>query len=287
MEGMGLASQRFMRRLTILGTVVALLAMAVPGAALAGNPKAGRCSDGTMLAGTYRGFVVTGTCTIADGANVHIKGDLIIAAGASLNDHGAEGWVGSHWVGAEMHITGDVHIGRGAVLGLGWNSPDGEGSLGPDTVGGNIVANRPLALQVGQVTVGGNLISIGGGVLSTSLADFRNFPVKDNVIHGNLIVAGWRGGWFGAIRNHVDRNVIITNVVSRSNGDTGPGMDTDSTEVMGSDLSAVGGPVIPQTIGGNLICFGNVPDAQVNPEDFGAKNIVGGRAIGECAGLSQ
>jgi hypothetical protein len=75
--------------------------------------------------------------------------------------------------------------------------------------------------------------------------------------------------------------------VSRSNPETGPGTDGDSSEVMGSDLSPVGGPILPQTIGGNLICFGNVPDAQVNPGDFGAKNFVGGRALGECAGLTQ
>ncbi len=186
-----------------------------------------------------------------------------------------------------MHIAGNVRVGRGAVLGLGWNSPEGDGSLGPDTVGGNIIANQPLALQLGQVTVGGNVISFGGGVLSTSAADFRNFPVKDNVIHGNLVVLGWRGGWIGLIRNHVDRNVIFANNVSRSNPETGPGTDPDSSEVMGSDLSAIDGPIIPQTIGGNLICYGNLPAAQVNPADGGAKSIVGGKGIGECAGLTQ
>ena len=235
-----------------------------------------------MLAGTYRDFTVTGTCTIAYGAKVQIKGNLIVARGASLNDHGAEAWQA-----AEIHITGNVLVGKGAVLGLGWNSPQGEGSLGPDTVGGNILADRPLALQVGQVTIGGNLISNGGGVLSTSQADFRNFPIKDNVIHGNLVVTGWRGGWIGLIRNQVGKNVIFARNVSRSNPETGPGMDTDSSEVMGTDLSSVGGPVIPQTIGRNLICFGNSPAAQVNPVDGGANNVVGGKAIGECAGLAQ
>ena len=271
-----------MRRLTLLGAVVALLSMALPGSALAGHHSAGTCSGGTMHAGTYRSFTVTGTCTIAYGANVQINGNLTVAPGASLNDHGAE-----LWMNAQMHITGNVSVGKGAVLGLGWNSPEGEGSLGPDTVGGNIIAHQPLALQVGQVTVGGNVISNGGGVLSTSVEDFRNFPVKDNVIHGNLIIQGWRGGWIGLIRNHVDGNVIFSRNVSRSNPETGPGMDTDSTEVMGSDLSAFGGPVIPQTIGGNLICHGNVPAAQVNPLDGGAKNFVGGKGIGQCANLTQ
>jgi len=271
-----------MRRLTLLGTLVALVAMALPGTVLAAAPGAGTCQGGTMQAGTYSRFTVTGICNIAFGANVQINGDLIVANGASLNDHGAEAWM--H---AQMHITGNVKVGKGAVLGLGWNSPNGEGSLGPDTVGGNIIANRPLALQVGQVTIDGNLISNGGGVLSTSAADFRNFPIKDNVIHGNLVVQGWHGGWIGLIRNTVGGNVIFSKNVSRSNPETGPGTDGDSSEVMGTDLSAIGGPIVPQTIGGNLICHGNVPAAQVNPLDGGAKSVVGGRAIGQCAGIAE
>ena len=226
----------FTRRLTLLGASVALVAMALPASVLAASP--GTCSGGTMLAGTYSSFTVTGTCTIDKGANVHINGDLTIAAGASLNDHGAE-----MWQGAQMHIAGDVYVGKGAVLGLGWNSPQGEGSLGPDTVGGDIVANQPLAMQLGQVTVGGSVISNGGGVQNVSGAG-RNFPVEDSVIHGNLIVQGWHGGWIGLIRNTVHRNVIFSNNVSRFNRDTGTGMDPDSSEVMGSAF----GPVsIPQT----------------------------------------
>jgi hypothetical protein len=218
---------------------------------------------------------------------VQINGDLTIADGASLDDHGAEAWMA-----AQVHVTGNVRVGKGAVLGLGWNAPDGEGSLGPDTVGGSIVANQPLALQVGQVTIGGNLISNGGGVADVSGAD-RNFPVEDSVIHGNLIVQGWHGGWIGLIRNTVGGNVIFANNVSLFNRDTGYGMDPDSSEVMGTDWSSFGGPIVPQTIGGNLICHDNVPAAQVNSTnpppfgDFGIKNIVGGKAIGECAGLTQ
>ncbi len=271
-----------MRRFAILGSIMALMAMALPATALAATGP-GTCSNGWMAGGTYSSFVVTGRCTIAYGATVNITGDLTIAPGANLDDHGAE-----MWMHAQMHVGGDVNIGKGAVLGLGWNSPQGEGSLGPDTVGGNVIASQPLAFQIGQVTIGGNLISSGGGVLSTSLADFRNLPIEDNVIGGNLVVQGWRGGWFGVIRNTVHGNAVIVNNRSYSNGDTGPGTDPDSTEIMGSDLSAIGIPVqIPQTIGGNLICYGNLPAAQVNPADGGALNFVHGKALGECAGLTQ
>ena len=89
---------------------------------------------------------------------------------------------------------------------------------------------------------------------------------------------GWHGGWLGLIRNTVHGNVIVANNASLSS-DTGPGTDTDSTEVKGSVFG-------PQTIGGNLICHGNVPAAQVNPGEGGLPSTVGGRAIGECAGLA-
>lgn len=269
-------------RILLAGTMVALLAAALPGMALAAGPGPGTCSNGTMAGGTYSSFVVRGDCTIAFGAKVQINGDLVLTKGAKLNDHGAE-----MWMQGEMHIGGSVYVHKGAVLGLGWNSPLGEGSLGPDTVGGSIIASQPVAMQIGGVTIGGNLISNGGGVLSPSLADFRNFPVEDNVIHGNLVIQGWRGGWFGVIRNTISGNAIISKNLSVSNAETGPGMDDDSNEVMGSDVSAIGGPIVPQTIGGNLICFGNVPAAQVNPLDFGTNNFVGGKALGQCAGLTQ
>lgn len=278
-----------MRRLAILGAVVALLAMALPGSALAANPGAGTCSGGTpgtpevIPANTYNGFTVTGFCVFGPGTTT-INGNLTVADGAALNDHGAE-----LWMAAEMHVTGNVKVGKGAALGLGWNGGGplgGEGALGPDTVGGNIIADQPLALQIGQVTIDGNLISNGGGVSSVEGAD-RNFPVEDNVIHGNLVVQGWTGGWIGLIRNTVDGNVIFAHNVSMWNRDTGTGMDADSSEVMGSDGTMFGLGIFPQTIGGNLICHDNVPAAQVNPLDGGADNFVGGKAIGECAGLTQ
>ncbi len=265
-----------MRRLAILGAIGALLALTLPAPALASQARYGTCSGGTMAAGTYGDFIVRDSCTIAPGASVQINGNLVIADGASLDDHGAESWMG-----AQIHVSRNILVGWGAVLGLGWNSPNGQegGELGLDTVGGSIIASGPLALQIGGVTIGGSLISIGGGVLSTSAADFRNFPIKDNVIGGSLVVSGWHGGWMGVIRNTISGNAIIAFNVSTSS-DAGPGTDSDSTEVM-SSFGA------PQTIGRNLICMGNLPAAQVNPLDGGAPNVVHGRAIGQCAGLTQ
>jgi hypothetical protein len=261
------------RKTLLLGTVVALLAMALPGSALAAKPGPGTCSGGSIGTGTWTGFTVTGKCTIADGATVQINGNLIVANGAILNDHAASK--------GEVDITGNILVGKGAILGLGYNAP--AGTLGPDTVGGSIVAIKPLTLYLGNLTVAGNVISIGGASPMPPAAAARNFPIKDNTIIGNLIILGWQGGWLGVIRNDVEGNVIVSKNVSLStppgpagSGELGgPGMDPDSTEVM------------TNTISGNLICLGNTPAAQVNPTDKGQPNIVGGKAIGECSGLTR
>ena len=252
-------------RLTRISFAVALLALVVPGSALAHDAGGATCTGGAIHAGTYRGLTVTGNCSIDAGALVQINGNLTVARGAILDDHAAP-------FSAVVHITGNVRVGEGAVLGLGTYATPG--SVGPDTVGGSIVAIEPLTLYLGGITVGGNVISIGGGLPSTSVADFRNFPLKDDVIHGSVIIAGWRGGWLGVIRNHVGGSVLFLNNRSLSSPE-GPGMDPDSSEVQ------------TNVIAHNLVCFGNSPAAQINSGDGGQPNVVGGHAIGECAGLTQ
>jgi hypothetical protein len=125
------------------------------------------------------------------------------------------------------------------------------------------------------MTVHGNLISNGGGGGVTG--EFRNFPTKDITVDGNMIVQGWTGGWIGVIRDHVGGNVVFSNNASVINGLVNPPVpgevDPDSSEIM------------TNVIGGNLICQGNTPAAQVNPDDGGQPNTVGGNKIGQCAGL--
>ncbi len=266
-------SWRLGRKTLLLGTVVAFVAMALPGSALAAKPGPGTCSGGSISTGTWTSFTVTGTCTIAKGATVQINGNLIVANGGVLNDHAAST--------AEVDITGNVLVGKGAILGLGYNAPTGK--LGPDTVGGSIIAINPLTLYLGNLTVAGNVISVGGASPMPPATAARNFPIKDNTIIGNLIIQGWQGGWLGVVRNNVDGNVIVNMNVSLStppgpagSGELGgPGMDPDSTEVQ------------TNTIAGNLVCFGDTPAAQVNPTDKGSPNVVAGKAIGQCAGLTQ
>jgi hypothetical protein len=266
-----------MPRLTLLiGTGMALVAMAVAGSALAGKPGAGTCSGGNV-SGTYSGFTVTGNCSIPDGASLTVNGNLTIADGGSLNAISL----------STVHVTGNVKVGKGATLGLGcnffangptcraWGAPN----LRNYWVEGNIDANKPLTMYLDFVVVDGNVVSNGGG---PGTSQFLNFVVKDNAIHGNLIIHGWQGGWWGVIRNDIGGNADLSNNASVVT-ETGPGVDTDASEVQGSGPPF---PSVPQTIHGNLICHGNTPAAHINAGDGGVANIVEGNAIGECSGLA-
>ncbi len=271
-----------MKKLLLLGAGV-LVALGLTGSGAFAAPSE-TCSG--PIAGSHGSVTVTGVCRVT--GPLTINGDLALADGAVF--------VG---FGPPIHVTGNVKVGKGAQLALGYNAD--EGVLGPDAVDGNIVANQPLALYLGNSTVHGNVVSIGGG----TAARFYNFPIKDNKIDGNLIIFGWTGGWWGVIGNTVGKNVVLSfnrSVVHPADDqacqgtfpagcDALAGADPDSSEVQSRYIPV--GPENPQVvdnpqhISGNLICFGNTPRSQVNPSDGGAANIVDGTAIGECAGLAK
>ena len=256
-----------MKLLFLLSTGV-LLVLGLTGSGAFAAPKE-TCTG--PISGIHGSVTVTGTCAVLP-AGVTINGDL------TLDDDAV--FVGGF--GPVVQVTGNVKVGKGAQLLLGYNRP--EGVLGPTTVDGNIVANKPLSLYLGNITVHGNVVSNGGGTADR----FYNFPIKDNVIDGNLTIHGWTGGWWGAIANTVGGNVDVSNnrsVVHAAGVCMGtfpggctaaPGAFVDSSEVQSRGLAN------PQRIAGNLICHNNVPTAQINTGDGGAANIVGGNSIGEC-----
>ena len=196
-----------------------------------------------------------------------INGNLTIADGAQLNDH-ASGQA------EPVHITGNVTVGKGAVLGLGDYNP-----VPPHTsavVDGNISAHQPETLDLGGMTVHGNVVSSGGG----NPASERNFPIKDDTIDGNLDRRGLDGFWFGIIRVNVGGNVVVANTSGTQVGLPGTEFEgvLDSTEI------------VSNVIGGNLICHGNTPPAQIGDailDEGNGPNTVGGNAIGECAHLTN
>ena len=250
----------------LLGLVVVVAAAVVVGSAAADPfnvpvcPGESAVSPGQSLSGTVNGnLTITGNAYVAKGNNLTVKGNLTLAPGSCLDAFSL----------GTVNVGGNVLVQQRAILALGCSV----GAIGPgepcesmttnDTVGGNIVATNATTMYLTALWVGGNIVSNGGG---PGLSDpYTSFPIKESTIRGNLVVNGWVGAWFGALRNTVYGNVIITNNVGNRVGDFGP----DSNEV------------VQNTVHGNLICTGNV-----NPVTFGdsggAPNSVYGNAIGQC-----
>jgi hypothetical protein len=227
---------------------------------------------GTPLSGSYHNLTVTGIAYVANDATLTVSGNLSLAPGSCLDAFST----------GTVHVGHNVVVGSGATLALGCApGSNGPPPLAPcyftttdDTVGGNITADQPQTMYLTAVTVGGNVVSNGGGFSTPGLS----FPVKNMNIRGNLILQGWHGGpgaWIGALRNHVGGNVIISNNVGYRPGDNNP---NDSTEVVGN------------TVGRNLICQNNTPPAfygdAYDPTIGNGPNVVGHKAIGECATLT-
>jgi hypothetical protein len=253
-----------MKLRNLVALLVLTLLTVTASSALAARPGSATCSGGTIAPGTYSSLKVTGVCSFA-GGTVTVRHNLVVAPGAVLNDHSASPLT-------TLHVGGNVLVGKGGIVGLGTYNP---AAPHDSVVDGNVIANQPLSLYISFTTIHGNLISHGGG--GGVAGEFRNYPTKDNTIDGNVVIQGWTGGWIGFIRNHVGGNVIFSKNKSVINGLVTPPVpgqvDPDSSEIM------------TNVIGRNLICQGNTPKAQVNPDDGGLPNTVGGHKIGQCAGL--
>jgi len=252
-----------MKEIRLLLGICAALVVGFGGVSAAfAAPAKGTCSGGAIAPGTYDGLSVTGDCTITD--EVTINGNVRVANGAYLD---------AAYLGTRLTINGNVSVGKDAKLGLGCSFGyhdcrfDPSAWIGNVTVNGNIVANQALTMFLDFTTVHGNVIVNGGGDITLVDPNGLVLPIKDNVIDGNVTVHGWQGAWFGIIRNMVGGNVMVSNTVG-----TRSDPDADSTEIVTND------------IGGNLICHGNSPAAQIG-DSGGIPNVVGGNKIGECAGL--
>ena len=227
---------------------------------------------GTALSGNHQNLTVNGIAYVNNGATLNVSGNLTVAPGACLDAFST----------GTVHVGHNVSVDNGATLALGC----APGSNGPppiapcfftttdDTVGGNITADSPLTMYLTAVTVGGNVVSNGGGFSTPGLS----FPVKNMNIGGNLVLQGWQGGpgaWIGALRNQVGGNLILSNNAGFRPGETNP---NDSSEVDGN------------TVGRNLICQNNVPAAHYgdayNPAIGNGPNTVDHQALGECASLT-
>ncbi len=247
-----------MRPKLLLG-LCAMLALGIWAAPAAADPTSGPpiCSSaGTPLSGHhYRSLRLTGNNYVAAGTNLTVRGNLEIAPGACLDAFST----------GTVNVGGNVLVGKNAILGLGCapdvdfvNVPCGSTTT-DDTIGGNLFALDPYTMYLTADTIRGSLVSVGGGP-GAPPAPFVNFPIKDMMIRGNVLVSGWDGGWFGLLRNVVNGNVVVTNNLASV---------PDADEV------------VTNTVDRNLICYGNNPAVQFG-DSGGSPNEVSGFAFGEC-----
>jgi hypothetical protein len=269
------------------GQVTAAAAAPVPASRQSAHVCAGtRKSPGTLAGGTYYRVAIRGVCEVNAGP-VRVRHDLIVARGSALlaifgrNDH-------THGGHSRLTVGGSLIVQRGGTLAMGCESKilftfgrpsavfacaDDPNQTKPtlsshDTVGGNLIAYRPLGVVVHNSTIRGGVRETGGGgVVGCAVKGiFTLFksPVfsdyEDNTIGHSLTVIGLRSCWYGALRNHVHRNMTSSaNMLA----------DPDGNEVNSN------------TVHRSLVCRRNRPAIQYGDGD-GFPNRVGRHARGQC-----
>lgn len=263
---MSIAS-RLGRSAASVGTAAMLVASVLfvsPAAALASGGGSYTCTGGVLPGGTYASVVVAGSCAVAAGS-VTVHGNLTVTGTGALV---------AAFDGNDVSVSGNVAIGTGGVLVLGCDKIafpclDNSAGLATGKVGGNLSATGALAEVVHDTSVGGNLTIQGGGggvncdpqpalFGSPAYATFEQVTVGKNVT-----VNGWHSCWIGFFRNQVAGNFTYTNNVTA---------DPDGNEIQTNWIS------------GNMSCSGNSPAPQQG-DSQGLPNVVGGKALGQCAGL--
>ena len=231
------------------------------------RPIAYTCTGGDFATGNlinipsgiYASIRVTGACAVAPDAVITVVGNVTVASGAVLDAQSAP---------STITVKGNVTAARGSLLGLGCLpdplghttghpctvDPDGHSTI---TVKGNVTALDANTVLLNGITVKGNVTLIGGGEQAGN-----PWPIKTNKIGGNLLVAGATPEWLGVVVNKIRGNVILINI----------------TIAAGETID-----VASNTVGQNLACWGLAP--AVSGGFPGEVNVVGGRALGQCANL--
>ena len=275
-------------RLGVLGTLVVAGALALSGGpAMAAvswvSSAAYTCTGGdfatgdltSIPSGTYASITVKGACAVAPDAVITVIGNINVAPGAALDAQSAP---------STITVKGNVTAARGALLGLGCLpnppghmtghpcviEPNGSSDI---TVKGNVTAWDANTILLNGITVKGSVTLIGSE--GTATVDERAtaipWAIKDNTIGGNLIAADMTPLWIGLLDNKVGGNVILFNIHITD----GLPPNNDPTPTI---------QVASNAIGRNLICYGLAP-AVAGGFIPGQVNVVGGKALGQCAKL--
>ena len=219
------------------------------------------CAGGVIGSGHYDSLTVTGMCSVASGAVIHVDGKLNVKAGAMLDAQSAPSTI---WV------DGDVMAGRGSFLGLGCQpdfphntghpcaaAPAGHSMI---TVKGDVSAWGANTVLLNGITVKGDVNLMGGGGPIP-------WSIKNDTIKGSISVSNLVTDWLGVMFNQVGKNVMLSNI-----------------KITDTDPGAPGAYVVRNTIGRNLSCYAITPGVSGGFIP-GEVNTVGHKALGQCSTL--
>jgi hypothetical protein len=321
---MSLNPRSIARILSAVG-IAGLIVAAVPGIATAAPAGGGvnytctgtSTSPGT-LAGNFINVVIAGTCLV-DAGNVHIAGNLTVAANASLvadfgmNDQTDSG-TSNVWVGGNMVVDNNASVLFGCyplqvtlwgVNAAGqpslFTTPDfpcdddpnafpASGISAPtlaatEHVGGNLISYDPAGTVVHNTTVGGNVVQYGGGgpdgLNYVPVGIFAQYiPGGPPAGPGQLDTPIPLPAYTDYANVNVGGNLTVTGMVTNWYGII---RDTVHGSLTDSDNSAApdGNETVSDVVYGNMVCTGNNPAVEFGDSN-GQPDKVGGNAVGEC-----
>lgn len=319
---MKLSLRSVSRILSIIGAAGLIVAW-VPGIASAAPHDAGNytcngtaASPGT-LAGNFANVTIAGTCLV-DAGNVHISGNLTVAANAALvadfgmNDQTQSG-TSNMTIGGNMVVEQNASVLLGCypkmvtLWGIGpsgpnlFSTPDfpcdddplafpASGNSAPTlsesaTIGGNLVANDALGVVLHNSVVRGNIVSNGGG---------GGLDFNPQGIFATYIPSGPPAGpgqldtepfqlpaYNDYTDNTVGGNLTVTGTTVNWYGIIGDVVHGNLTDTNNAS-SPDGNETLNNIVYGNLVCSGNDPGVEYGDSN-GGPNQVGGDATGQCA----
>jgi hypothetical protein len=304
--------------------IAGLAVAALPGIASAspggGNYVCnGSASSPGTLAGNFANVVIAGTCLV-DAGNVHIAGNLTVAANASLvadfgmNDQTDSG-TSNVWVGGNMVVEKDASVLFGCyplMVTLWGDNSAGQPSLfttpdfpcdddpnafpasgisaptlsATEYVGGNLISYDPDGTVVHNTTVRGNVVQTGGGgpdgLNYVPIGIFAQYiPGGPAAGPGQLDTPIPLPAYTDYANVNVGANMSITGMVTNWYGII---RDTVAGSLIDSGNSAApdGNETVTDVVHGNMICTGNNPAVEYGDSN-GEPDKVGGLAVGECA----
>jgi hypothetical protein len=269
-----------------IGLMLGVLAVSSGAASATTRAATSQTCSGTpahpgVLSGSYEGNVkVMGVCEVNAGRAV-VEGNLTLHKGSVLvaafgrNDRTARG-------SSSLTVKGSVTVWASATLILGCEphafpciddpNPSQPTLSSRGTIGRDLVAYSALGILVHNSSIGGSVIQVGGGGSNpgyncqpVGIFGLLHSPVysdyEDNVIGGSFNVSGIRSCWFGALRDHVYGDLVV------SKNKMG---DPDANEVVSNYVNKT------------IVCLGNVPAVQFG-DSHGTPNVVKGQAFGQCS----